>query len=235
MIINCICGLKKFKVDDDEIPSEGRKLKCGACSQVWFYDPSNPDASVPLDEQQENQTQTPSPNIPVGDVPQNVEETISQAEQTEQQNDIESAPFVEESSDDIMLDEASSKPKMTIFSDDDLPSKSDMDDNLDKMKSERKKKGFFSSLFSKKDPLEKAKEAELKVKKTTNNIKVGKKKKEGGARTRLLIYFLIILLFALSVMLVPYRQHVTMAFPQLNFYFDIVAPYYKTLKNLLIK
>ena len=77
MIINCICGLKKFKVDDDEIPSEGRKLKCGACSQVWFYDPSNPDASVPLDEQQENQTQTPSPNIPVGDVPQNVEETIS--------------------------------------------------------------------------------------------------------------------------------------------------------------
>ena len=234
MIINCICGLKKFKVDDNEIPAEGRKLKCGACSQVWFYDPNNPDASVPLDNEEINQTQSPTPSMPSGEVPQNVEDTISQAEQMEQQDDVTNAPFVEESSDDIILDESPDKPKMTIFSDDDLPSKSDMDENLDKLKLDRKKKkGFLSSLFSKKDPLEKARETEAKEKSV--NKKTSQKKKEGGVRARLLVYFLIILLFVFSVMLVPYKQHVLMAFPQLAFYFEIVTPYYETLQSLLFK
>lgn len=39
MIIDCICGKKKFKVSEDQIPQEGRKVQCGSCSQVWFYTP----------------------------------------------------------------------------------------------------------------------------------------------------------------------------------------------------
>jgi len=39
VIIDCICGKKKFKVSEDQIPQEGRKVQCGSCSQVWFYTP----------------------------------------------------------------------------------------------------------------------------------------------------------------------------------------------------
>lgn len=39
MIIDCICGKKKFRVSEDQIPQEGRKVQCGSCSQVWFYTP----------------------------------------------------------------------------------------------------------------------------------------------------------------------------------------------------
>tara|TARA_A100001015_G_scaffold245591_1_gene281602 strand:- start:240 stop:740 length:501 start_codon:yes stop_codon:yes gene_type:complete len=36
MIINCECG-KKFNVDSNLIPKEGRLLKCGSCSKIWHY------------------------------------------------------------------------------------------------------------------------------------------------------------------------------------------------------
>lgn len=39
MIIDCICGKKKFRVPDEQMPREGRKVQCAACSQVWFYQP----------------------------------------------------------------------------------------------------------------------------------------------------------------------------------------------------
>ena len=38
MIINCECG-KKFNVDSNLIPKEGRLLKCGSCSKIWHYTP----------------------------------------------------------------------------------------------------------------------------------------------------------------------------------------------------
>ncbi len=38
MIINCECG-KKFNVDSNLIPNEGRLLKCGSCSKIWHYTP----------------------------------------------------------------------------------------------------------------------------------------------------------------------------------------------------
>ena len=37
MIINCHKCNKKFKVDDDLIPSQGRLLKCGNCGNSWFF------------------------------------------------------------------------------------------------------------------------------------------------------------------------------------------------------
>ena len=38
MIINCPNCKKKFKIDDNLIPLEGRDLQCGSCSQIWFYE-----------------------------------------------------------------------------------------------------------------------------------------------------------------------------------------------------
>lgn len=229
MIIDCLCGLKKFKVDDSEIPAEGRKVKCGACNQVWFYDPANPNASEPIVEEPTVQ-ETIQPNVPdvqETPIPQNVEETISQAE--------DEAPFVEESDADTDLgDQAQPKPGMKIFADDDadLPSKAQMDNALEDFKSSRKKKSFFGSLFAKKDPLEKAKKTEKKVQQTA---KTKKKKKDTGSATRLLIYLLIILLFVLSVFLVPYKAKILMAFPQLDWYFEALTPYYNTIKGMLFK
>ena len=37
MIINCPCGDKSFKVEDNLIPKTGRLLKCGSCDQTWFF------------------------------------------------------------------------------------------------------------------------------------------------------------------------------------------------------
>ena len=37
MIIECInCG-KKFKVDSEQIPSDGRNIQCGSCNYIWFF------------------------------------------------------------------------------------------------------------------------------------------------------------------------------------------------------
>ena len=39
MIISCLnCG-KKFNVNSELIPSNGRTIQCGSCNHVWFYNP----------------------------------------------------------------------------------------------------------------------------------------------------------------------------------------------------
>tara|TARA_Y100001954_G_C15635744_1_gene515045 strand:- start:324 stop:809 length:486 start_codon:yes stop_codon:yes gene_type:complete len=37
MIIECVKCFKKFKVNSDLIPDEGRTIQCGSCNHVWFY------------------------------------------------------------------------------------------------------------------------------------------------------------------------------------------------------
>ena len=37
MIIVCPCKKKKFNIDINLIPAEGRNLQCGSCDRVWFY------------------------------------------------------------------------------------------------------------------------------------------------------------------------------------------------------
>ena len=37
MIIECPCRKKKFNIDINLIPAEGRNLQCGSCDRVWFY------------------------------------------------------------------------------------------------------------------------------------------------------------------------------------------------------
>ena len=41
MIIECICGQKKFEVNSELIPDTGRTIQCGSCDKVWFYKPEN--------------------------------------------------------------------------------------------------------------------------------------------------------------------------------------------------
>ena len=37
MIITCEKCSKKFNIDDNLIPDEGRELQCGSCNYKWFY------------------------------------------------------------------------------------------------------------------------------------------------------------------------------------------------------
>ena len=42
MIIECPCKKKKFNIDRNLIPVEGRNLQCGSCDHVWFYKKEDP-------------------------------------------------------------------------------------------------------------------------------------------------------------------------------------------------
>ena len=41
MIIQCVSCLKKFEVEASQIPNSGRQVKCGVCSNEWFYKPAD--------------------------------------------------------------------------------------------------------------------------------------------------------------------------------------------------
>ena len=56
MIIQCVGCLKKFEVEDSQVPTLGRQVKCGVCSKEWFYKPekvslNNQEEQSPIDEQ----------------------------------------------------------------------------------------------------------------------------------------------------------------------------------------
>ena len=42
MIITCPSCKKKFNIDINLIPAEGRNLQCGSCNHVWFYKKKDP-------------------------------------------------------------------------------------------------------------------------------------------------------------------------------------------------
>ena len=47
MIIICPCCEKKFEIDQNLIPEEGRLLQCGFCDEKWFFDKNKKDISKP--------------------------------------------------------------------------------------------------------------------------------------------------------------------------------------------
>ena len=48
MIITCPSCKKKFNININLIPSEGRNLQCGSCEHIWFYKKKNQDLESPL-------------------------------------------------------------------------------------------------------------------------------------------------------------------------------------------
>ena len=78
MIIACPCGKKKFEVNASLIPSEGKMLQCGACSEKWFF-------KKELKKKIINEVKKPSIKIPKNiekDIPDVTENLISEAETT---------------------------------------------------------------------------------------------------------------------------------------------------------
>ena len=47
MIIECPCKKKKFNIDINLIPVDGRNLQCGSCDRIWFYKKENPKTEPP--------------------------------------------------------------------------------------------------------------------------------------------------------------------------------------------
>ena len=64
MIINCVNCNKKFSVDSELIPNEGRTIQCGSCNHIWFFkknDQNNQLLSDPIF--QNNQSKNTAPNL----------------------------------------------------------------------------------------------------------------------------------------------------------------------------
>ena len=51
MIISCEKCTKKFNIQDNLIPNEGRLLQCGSCNHKWFY--KLPDQNIKLETESE--------------------------------------------------------------------------------------------------------------------------------------------------------------------------------------
>ena len=47
MIIECINCHKKFVVNSDLIPTEGRNIQCGSCNHLWFFKPDIIQKKIP--------------------------------------------------------------------------------------------------------------------------------------------------------------------------------------------
>ncbi len=56
MIIECINCSKKFNVDSNLIPSEGRTIQCGSCNHIWFFKKKDeiPEKSTNIDLSKDN-------------------------------------------------------------------------------------------------------------------------------------------------------------------------------------
>ena len=237
MIINCICGKKKFKLADEMMPAEGSKVRCGSCSEVWFYHP--------------NQGNTPQ-NQEISNIEENTEENnLSDPTETNYQEPIEniseepsfnnSEELLPDAEGEELLDkdlfkdenlESEEKPisKFKIFSDEeaDLPSKEEMDKNLDKFKIERDKAlNFFQRLFKK----DRMKDARKALKKKHEEEKYEEKQENNsGRRTRLLFYLLILLTLVFMIALVPIRQDVSSIFPFMKDFLEFLVPMYDHIK-----
>ena len=240
MIINCICGKKKFKLADELMPSEGSKVRCGSCSEVWFYHPnqgnlaeieetSNLEEPIVQKNYQEETKSEPNYNQPSSDISE--EQTVNPSE--ELLEDIEGEELLDKDlfkDSEIEEDNSNKVSEFKIFSeeDSDLPSKEEMDKNLDNLKIERDKNlNFFQRLF-KRDRMRDARNA---LKKKHEEDKYEEKSEvDVGRRTRLLFYLLILLSIVFSVTIVPMREDISAAFPFMKSYLEFLVPVYEHIK-----
>ena len=50
MIIECVSCNKKFEVNSDLIPNEGRTIQCGSCNHLWFYNKNSSNLKLSLEQ-----------------------------------------------------------------------------------------------------------------------------------------------------------------------------------------
>ena len=218
MIIECIFCSKKFELKDELLPPEGSKVRCGACSEVWFFHPKK---SL---EENENLSQDTSFLSNTDSEVENYQTPLEKEDQ-----DINDSV----SQDEINKDEVSD---FKIFGNDttELPEKEEMDQNLNNFVLDRgKDKSFLSKIFKKKDRISEAKKFFVKKDKKDDE-KRKKAQKPNHQFRRLLIYLLFVLLVLLSIFLTPYRTHLEMAYPSLTTFFDFVSPIYDKFISYLV-
>ena len=210
MIINCICGKKKFKLADELMPSEGSKVRCGACSEVWFYHPEQGNL---------NESVQSSDNLEYQD--QNIGTELDDSENSTIVNETAEHPLTEK-------EEKISNFKIFTDEDSDLPSKEEMDKNLDNFKRDRDQNLNFFQKLLKKDRIQSA--ADALEKKELEQISDDEQEINQARRTRLLFYLLILLMIVFSIVIVPLKEDVAMAFPFMESYLDFLSPIYEYIR-----
>ena len=234
MIINCICGKKKFKLADELMPSEGSKVRCGSCSEVWFYHPNQgnlEETAETIDNKDYKEEIKSATNYQQTSSSLPEEQPVNSTE--ELLPDVEGEELLDKDlfKDDVIENDNSKKvSEFKIFSDEegDLPSKEEMDKNLDNLKIDRDKNlNFFQRLF-KKDRLRDARDA---LNKKNENEKYEEKSEVNVARrTRLLFYLLILLTIIFTVTLVPMREDISAVLPFMKNYLDFLIPVYEYIR-----
>ena len=218
MIIECISCSKKFELKEELLPPGGSKVRCGACSEVWFFHPEKA-----LEENKKsNQDMSFLSN-------NNSEVEKNQTLLEKEDQDINDSTSQEE----INKKEVSD---FKIFGNDttELPKKEEMDQNLNNLVLDRKKnQNFLSNFFKKKDRISEAKTFFKKKDKKDEKKRI-KDKNPNYQFRRLLIYLLFVLLLVLSIFLTPYRTQLEMAYPSLSTYFDFIGPIYDKFMSYLI-
>ena len=210
MIINCICGKKKFKLADELMPSEGSKVRCGACSEVWFYHPEQGNL---------NESVQSSDNLEYQD--QNIGTELDDSENSTIVNETAEHPLTEK-------EEKISNFKIFTDEDSDLPSKEEMDKNLDNFKRDRDQNLNFFQKLLKKDRIQSA--ADALEKKELEQISDDEQEINQARRTRLLFYLLVLLMLVFSIVIVPLKEDIAMAFPFMESYLDFLSPIYEYIR-----
>ena len=244
MIIDCICGKKKFKLADGVMPAEGSKVRCGSCSEVWFYHPDQGNVSKVDEKITENLepsqseivnkqvSETKAEQTPVVEEKiEDINESLPEDDPEELLSKIDTDEVTEEENIEESGKENVSNFKIFTDEQENLPSKSEMDKNLDDFIIDRDKNlNFFQKLF-KKDRIKQA--SESLEKEQQNQLKKQQKNSDNARRTRFLFYLLILLLIVFAVVLVPFRDKVGMAFPFMETYLEYLVPMYDYIKGPL--
>ena len=244
MIIDCICGKKKFKLADGVMPAEGSKVRCGSCSEVWFYHPDQGNVSKVDEKITENLepsqseivnkqvSETKAEQTPVVEEKiEDINESLPEDDPEELLSKIDTDEVTEEENIEESGKENVSNFKIFTDEQENLPSKSEMDKNLDDFITDRDKNlNFFQKLF-KKDRIKQA--SESLEKEQQNQLKKQQKNSDNARRTRFLFYLLILLLIVFAVVLVPFRDKVGMAFPFMETYLEYLVPMYDYIKGPL--
>ncbi|WP_440690705.1 hypothetical protein [Candidatus Pelagibacter sp. HIMB1782] len=252
MIIDCICGKKKFKLADGVMPEQGSKVRCGSCSEVWFYHPDQGNNPINQDEtlkEDQNSLTENENNIEedaeIKDFAATTKAQLQEDETIDQTTGLgdteellptheESLPeeeIREENLEEINKENPEVISNFKIFTDEetnDPPSKEEMDKNMDEYKTERDKNlNFFQKLFKKDRILEAKKFIEKEQQ------QADQQKSNDGRRARLLFYLLILLLIVFSILIVPFRDQVGMAFPFMEDYLEFLKPMYDYIREPL--